>query len=118
MSFHRIFSFGDTPEQALIYAKINEIGYNTKSIRFLKKTEIELVDNISKLELKLYLVHDIKNNPSQIKTEALINLKKNFSEEKLNKILNIYCNPNSERVICLKEENNFGIYKNMYRFLY
>ena len=43
MSYNRIYGKGTTPEQALLYSKINEIGHNTKT-SFLKKTRVKYLE--------------------------------------------------------------------------
>ena len=122
MSFCRINGYGDTAEEAFVYAKINEIGYNSNP-SFLKKTMVMLIENRTKLELNLFMSYNLFNKkldrePTKAETEALQTLKTDYGEKKLESIFKVYNNPDSETVICFKEDNNFGKFKFMYRFLY
>lgn len=118
MSFHRIFGYGDTAEEALIYSKINEIGHKTIPTLFLKKTNVKLIENMDKLELNLFMGYNLHRDSTKTELDALTSLEKQFSEKELKDIMDIYRNPECNTVICFREINNFGPFKYMYRFLY
>ena len=82
MSFCRINGYGDTAEEAFVYAKINEIGYNSNP-SFLKKTMVMLIENRTKLELNLFMSYNLFNKkldrePTKAETEALQTLKTDY----------------------------------------
>ena len=104
MSFYSIQSFGDTFEKALVFCKINEIGYKTKFKKnsILRKTRVYKIDlhenfscNPEKLITELFIYYNSKNlNRDKTHMEInIINKLNNFyGEQTMNEIMNIYEN--------------------------
>ena len=120
MSYNRIYGKGTTPEQALLYSKINEIGHNTKT-SFLKKTRVKYLEykNTNLLETQLVLSSNLDTLDRVLSTSesnARKQLEEYYGDEELVNIYDIYNNPQSEIAIC------FLISKckdyNLYKFLY
>ena len=117
MSYNGIYGKGKTPEEALVYAKVNEIGHGTKPL-FLKKTRVKYLGNHSNLDTQLFMAYNTQSlNRDLTSTEA--NAKKKLIElygsTELNKIYDIYKNVNDE-VLCFMI-NKYSDY-NLYKFLY
>jgi len=118
MSYNGIYGKGKTPEEALVYAKVNEIGHGTKPI-FLKKTRVKYIGNHSNLDTQLFMAYNTHNlNRDLTSTEA--NAKKKLIElygsTELNKIYDIYKNVNDEEVLCfmINKSNDYNLYKFLY----
>ena len=117
MSYNIIYGKGNTPKEALLYAKINEIGHGTKP-RFLKKTNVKYLEYTSTLETDLVM------SSLQCDRELTIsekNAKKRLIEcygEEFNTIMDIYRDIYSKYSICYKIESDTSNELNLYKFLY
>ena len=129
MSFNRIYGYGTNIKEAFIDTKINEIGHLSSQTlkrqkelkRFLKKTKEKYVDydNSKKLEIELFIVHDLERIKRELTTyerKCLIKLRKYFGIQKLNEILKIYRNKEGTSVIGFKVDKRGKI--NKYKFLF
>jgi hypothetical protein len=116
MSYNRIYGKGSTPEEALLYSKINEIGHGTKP-RFLKKTNIKYLEYTPTLETDLFMSsHQCDRELTISEENANKRLIECYSEEELKTIMDIYSDIDSEYSICFKIDTSNG--QNLYKFLY
>ena len=119
MSFNIIYGKGRNPKEALIYSKVNEIGYGTKP-RFLKKTNVKYLEyrNTNTLETLLHLSYFGKCNrdPSSSEENSRRSLIDYYGVKEFNAIMDIYSNIDSEYTICFKIGTSNGY--NLYKFLY
>jgi len=119
MSYNIIYGKGRTPKEALLYAKINEIGHGTKP-SFLKKTNVKYLEYSNTLQADLFissLTYDRELTTTE--TKAIKNLKKTYcEEEEYNTILNIYRDINSNYSLCYKIDSDTSNEINLYKFLY
>jgi len=123
MSFNAIYGKGKTPQQALVYAKVNEIGHNTNP-RFLKKTNAMCIyyKNTHRLQEQLFMSYNIKDIEEQrlTLTTSELNSKKElleyYGKDKLNEIFTIYENINSNISLCfiINKSNDYNLYKFLY----
>jgi hypothetical protein len=123
MSFNAIYGKGNTPQQALVYAKVNEIGHNTNP-RFLKKTNAMCINykNTNRLQEQLFTCYNIKDREDQrlAFTTSELNSKKElldyYGKDKLNEILTLYENINSDISLCfiITKSNDYNLYKFLY----
>jgi len=119
MSYNLIYGIGKSPQQALIYAKVNEIGHETNT-RFLKKTKVKCLDfNKDKLEIYLFMVYNIKNIDRELTTSELNannELTKYYGKKELKNIIDIYSSLNTDISLCFID-SKYEDY-NLYKFLY
>ena len=119
MSYNLIYGIGKTPQQALIYAKVNEIGHETNT-RFLKKTKVKCLDfDKDKLEIYLFMVYNIKNIERELTTSELNannELTKYYGKKELKNIIDIYSSLNTDISLCFID-SKYEDY-NLYKFLY
>ena len=119
MSYNLIYGIGKTPQQALIYAKVNEIGHETNT-RFLKKTKVKYLDfNKDKLEKYLFMVYNTLNIDRELTSSELNannELTKYYGKPELKNIIDIYSSLNTDVAICFIDSKS-GDY-NLYKFLY
>jgi len=118
MSYRKIYGIGNTPEEALLYAKINEIGHGTKP-NVLKKTDVKCLEYSKTLELDLFsasLTYDRELTTTE--TQAIKNLKNTYCDEDFNTILDIYRDIDSNYSICFKIDSDTSTEQNLYKFLY
>jgi hypothetical protein len=116
MSYRKIYGIGNTPEEALLYAKINEIGHRSKT-RFLKKTNVKCLEYSKTLETDLFsasLTYDRELTISEAK--SIKNLKNTYCDKDYNIILDIYRDIDSNYSICFKIDTSNE--QNLYKFLY
>jgi hypothetical protein len=118
MSFNGIYGKGKTPNEALIYAKINEIGHGTKPL-FLKKTRVKYLGNHRNLETLLFMsynTHNLNRYLTNTESDAKKNLIELYGSTELNKIYEIYMNVNGEEVLCfmINKSNDYNLYKFLY----
>ena len=120
MSFNRIYGIGNTPNEALIYAKVNEIGHNTRP-NFLRKTQIKYLEysNNSVLELKLittYLIRNVNRELTTTELNARNDLLEYYGKKELNTIMDIFGNVNSDITVCFldSKSNDYNLYKFLY----
>ena len=57
MSFNGIYGKGNTPDKALVYAKVNEIGHGSNPL-FLKKTSVKYLGNHQNLDILLFMSYN------------------------------------------------------------
>jgi len=120
MSYYAIYGKGRNPNEALIYAKVNEIGHNTNT-SFLKKTNVMYLDynNVNTLQEKLFTSYLIRNINRE-KTTSELNSKKDlihyYGKEKFDAILEVYGNPTNDTTIgfLLSKTKDYNIYKFLY----
>jgi hypothetical protein len=119
MSYNRIYGKGTTPEQALLYSKINEIGHNTKT-PFLKKTRVKYLEykNINELETQLVLSSNLDTLDREMTTSesnARKKLQEYYGDELVN-IYEIYNNPQSTIALCflISKCKDYKLYKFLY----
>jgi len=118
MSYNGIYGKGKTPEEALIYAKVNEIGYGSKPL-FLKKTDVKYLGHHQNLDTLLLISYN-SNNLRRDLTECETNSKKKMIElygsTELNKIYDIYRDVNGKEVLCfmINKSNDYNLYKFLY----
>jgi len=119
MSYHKIYGIGSTPKEALLYAKINEIGHGTKP-SFLKKTNVKYLEYTSTLETDLFMssVDYGSREPTISEEKAIKKLKNDYGEDEFNTIMNIYSDKNSKYSICFKFRSDSSNKRNLYKFLY
>ena len=119
MSYNLIYGIGKTPQQALIYAKVNEIGHETNT-RFLKKTKVKLLDfNKNNLDTYLFMVYDTLNIVRGLTTSELNaknELTKYYGKKELKNIMDIYSSLNTDISICFIDSKSEDY--NLYKFLY
>lgn len=117
MSYHKIYGIGNTPKEALLYSKINEIGHGTKP-RFLKKTDVKYLEYTPTLETDLVMssVDFGSREPTISEEKAIKKLKNNYGEQEFNTIMDIYRNIDSKYSICFKIDTSNK--RNLYKFLY
>jgi len=118
MSYNIMYGKGRTPKEALLYAKINEIGYGNKS-SFLKKTNVKYLEYTNTLQTDLFissLTYDRELTTTE--TQAIKNLKNTYFEEEYNNIVDIYKDINSNYSICYKIDSDTSNEINLYKFLY
>ena len=78
MSYNGIYGKGKTPEEALIYTKVNEIGHGSKPL-FLKKTAVKYLGHHQNLDTLLLISYN-SNNLMRDLTECETNSKKKMIE--------------------------------------
>jgi hypothetical protein len=116
MSYNIIYGIGCSPEEALLYSKINEIGHRTNP-RFLKKTNVKYLEYTPTLETDLFmssLQYDRELTISEAK--SIKKLKDNYGENEFNTIMDIYRDIDSNYSICFKIDTSEEY--NLYKFLY
>jgi hypothetical protein len=116
MSYNIIYGKGRSPEEALLYSKINEIGHGTRP-RFLKKTNIKYLEYTPTLETDLFMAslqYDRELTISEL--NAKTKLKDYYGENEFNTIMDIYRDIDSNYSICFKIDTSDG--QNLYKFLY
>lgn len=120
MSFNRIYGLGNTPSQALIYSKMNEIECNSKTpfLRISRLYHIEKPDNISvdNLELKI-IIASINKNIICSDQSNYDYLKSYYGNIKLEEILKIY-SLNNDIALCIKCQDSYSKGYNLYKFLF
>jgi hypothetical protein len=118
MSFNGIYGKGKTPKEALVYAKVNEIGHGSKPL-FLKKTSVKYLGNHLNLDTLLFMTYNTPNLNRDL-TDCEANSKKKMIElygtTELNKIYAIYMNPDGKEVLCfmINKSNDYNLYKFLY----
>jgi len=119
MSYNIIYGKGRTPKEALLYAKINEIGHGTKP-SFLKKTNVKYLEYSNTLQADLFMASlDFRTREPTISEEkAKKKLKNNYGEQEYNTIIDIYRNIDSNYSICYKIDSDTSNDINLYKFLY
>jgi hypothetical protein len=116
MSYNIIYGKGSTPEEALLYSKINEIGHGTKP-RFLKKTNIKYLEYTPTLETDLFMSsYQCDRELTISEKNANKRLIECYGEEELKTIMDIYSDIDSEYSICFKIDTSNV--QNLYKFLY
>jgi len=118
MSFNGIYGKGKTPTEALIYAKINEIGHGTKPL-FLKKTKVKYLGihtNLDTLLFMSYNTHELNRDLTSSESNAKKKMIELYGSTELNKIYEIYRNPDGEEVLCfmINKSNAYNLYKFLY----
>ena len=118
MSYNGIYGKGKTPEEALVYSKVNEIGHGSKPL-FLKKTNVKYLGHHQNLDTLLLISYN-SNNLTRDLTECETNSKKKMIElygsTELNKIYDIYRDVNGKDVLCfmINKSNDYNLYKFLY----
>ena len=120
MSYNVIYGKGRNPNEALIYAKVNEIGHNTNP-SFLKKTNVMYLDyrNINTLQEKLFIIYSSRNLIRE-KTTTELNTNKDlieyYGKEILDSIIDLYGNPTNDTTIgfLVSKSKDYNIYKFLY----
>jgi hypothetical protein len=116
MSYNIIYGKGSTPEEALLYSKINEIGHGTKP-RFLKKTNIKYLEYTPTLETDLFMSsYQCDRELTISEAKSIKKLKDYYGEEEFTNIIDIYSDIDSKYSICFKIDTSNG--QNLYKFLY
>lgn len=119
MSYNVIYGKGSTPKEALLYAKINEIGHGTNP-SFLKKTNIKYLEYSNTLQTDLFMASlDFRTREPTISEEkAIKKLKDTYGEQEFNTILNIYKDTKSKYCLCFKIDYDSSNDLYLYKFLY
>ena len=118
MSFNGIYGIGKTHNEALIYAKVNEIGHATKPL-FLKKTKVKYLGEHSNLDILLFMsynTHELNRDLTSSESNAKKKMIELYGSTELNKIYEIYRNPDGEEVLCfmINKSNAYILYKFLY----
>jgi hypothetical protein len=120
MCYRRAYSYGNNPTEALIFLKVNEIGYGS----IIKQTKYYIIDKpddirCKKFELYLNLCinHDCKREKTKSENKAYNYLTSVYGYNKFKKIMSIYTNNNSDITICYIDKELSNKLK-CYRFLY
>lgn len=130
MPYRKAYSYGETPEEALITFRINELSLSNKIEKY-KLYIINKPKNISNMRFELLLNNSINYKLTRKKTKtesrAYNYLVSVYGYEEFDKIMDIYNNENSmynEVALCyidnenkVPSESNFSKLK-CYRFLY
>lgn len=121
MSYKKIYGIGKTPEQALVYTKVNEIGYGNYSFKKNRVYFVEIPKNRTKVysfDVDIFIYYNIYNIDRDLSTTEA-NVKESFESfydrNTLKKIISIYDN-NSDICLCFKV-GEWGD-NNLYKFLY
>lgn len=118
MSYNIIYGKGRTPKEALLYAKMNELGHETKP-SFLKKTNVKYLKYTKTLDLDLF-ISSLTYDRELTKTESqsIKNLKNTYCDEEYNTIIDIYRDITSNYTLCYKIDSDTSNELNLYKFLY
>mgnify|MGYP005653705059 CR=1 FL=1 len=115
MSYNRIYGKGSTPEEALLYSKINEIGHGTKP-RFLKKTNIKYLEYTPTLETDLFMSsYQCDRELTISETQAINKLKDKYGDDEFNSIMEIYRNIDNKYSLCFKIVSDTSNEQNLYK---
>ena len=126
MSFYTVIGIGDTPVKALLYARVNQIGYNCgiKKNTIAKKTKclhIDLPDRVipSELVKKIYMAYHYyqfqkkqRNEFTEGEYNAFKLLIIFYGKELFDQIMTVFADISSETTIAIEEDELH------YRFMY
>ena len=118
MSYNIIYGKGRTPTEALLYAKINEIGHGTKP-SFLKKTNVKYLEYSNTLETDLFMASlEYDRELTISETQAINKLNDKYGDDEFNSIMEIYRNIDNKYSLCFKIVSDTSNEQKLYKFLY
>jgi len=118
MSYNGIYGKGKTPNKALVYAKVNEIGHGSKPL-FLKKTAVKYLGHHQNLDTLLFMsynTHNLKRDLTDCEANAKKKMIELYGSTEVNKIYDIYRDVNGKEVLCfmINKSNDYNLYKFLY----